>query len=120
MDNEMFDFRDNPTAELAFLRLLLHQKGLSYQSAERAIEYYEMERRLTDDHERCLLLEYGYTNIAEDIYRKVPIGDQWSEHEQTLFSLKELATSRCRYHILTQVLKQRACNIPEDEEEYDY
>ena len=73
----VYDLSSNPTAELAYLRLLLHQKGLPIESADRAIDNYEMERRLTDCHERPLLLDYGFDNIAADIYGKQPIGEQW-------------------------------------------
>lgn len=38
--NEQYDFIDNPVAELAYLSLLLHQKGLSFDSAERALDTY--------------------------------------------------------------------------------
>ena len=121
MSNEEFDLKNNPIAELAFLRLLLHKKGLEYESADRALDCYEMSRRLTDDHERWLLLDYGYENIVEDIYNKVPIGDQWRAFEGTLFSLKETALSRSRYHILAKALEQRESSIPqEDEIPYNY
>ena len=102
-----YDLSSNPTAELAYLRLLLHQKGLPYDSADRAIDNYEMERRLTDDHERHLLLDYGFDNIAEDIYNKYPIGEQWRVYEEALFNIKERAISRSRYHILAQAYRQR-------------
>ena len=114
--SEQYDFQDNPTAEIAYLRLLLHQKGLPYDSAERALDTYEMERRLSDDRERPLLLDYGYDNIVQDIFDKMPIGEQWRECEQTLFNVKERALSRSRYHILAQALMQRSIveNQPED------
>ena len=106
MTDDIFDFT-SPEAEIAFLRLLLHQRGLPYESADRALDTYEMMRRLSDEHERNLLLDYGYENISLDIFNKAPIGSQWSQYEETLFSLKELAVSRSRYHILQQAYKQR-------------
>ena len=119
--SEQYDFTDNPTAELAYLRLLLHQKGLPYSSAERALDTYEIERRLADDRERPLLLDYGYDNIAMDIFNKSPIGDQWREFEGTLFNVKELAVSRSRYHILAQALQQRQLSdVPPQEDDYNY
>lgn len=75
-----------------------------------------MERRLSDDRERPLLLDYGYDNIVQDIFDKMPIGEQWREYEQTFFNIKERALSRSRYHILAQALMQRSTveNQPED------
>ena len=119
--DEQYDFIDNPVAEIAFLRLLLHQSGLSYESADRALDFYEMERRLRDDHERYLLLDYGYENIVTDIVNKAPIGEQWRSYEESLFNVKERAVSRSRYHILMQAFKQRQCgDQPPVEELYNY
>ena len=119
--SEQYDFTDNPTAELAYLRLLLHQKGLSYSSAERALDTYEMKRRLADEQEHLLLVDYGYDNIVTDIYNKVPLGDQWREYEGTLFNIKQLAVSRSRYHILAQAFQQRQfSDVPQEEDLYDY
>ena len=100
-------FCNNPAAETAYLRLLLHQKGLPYESVDRALDTYEIERRLADDYERCLLIDYGYANIVEDIYNKQPIGEQWRVYEATLFNVKERALSHSRYHILSQAFQQR-------------
>lgn len=97
----------NTEAEIAFLILLLRKKGLSFEDAERALDTYEMERRLADKHERNLLIDYGLEHISEDIYSKKPIGDSWLAHEGLLFSLKDIALSRSRYHILAQAYKQR-------------
>ncbi len=120
--NENFDFTvaDNPIAETAFLCLLLQKKGLKYSDAKRAIDTYEIPRRLTDDHERILLLDYGFENIAADIYNKMPIGNQWLEYEETLFNVKERALSRSRYHILAQALQQRQTNEPLDDIDTSY
>ena len=107
MMNEDYDFKNNPEAELGFLRLLLHQKGLPYSYADRALDVYEMRRRLCDARERLLLVDYGYENIAEDIYTKKPIGEQWRESEEVLFNLKEMALSRSRYHILARAYEER-------------
>ncbi len=116
MNYEVFDSKDNPFAECAFLRLLLQQKGMSFRSAERVLEVYDICRRLSDDHERPLLTEYGFENIAADMYNRQPIGDQWREYEDTLFDIKTRALSRCRYHILAKVLDLRQKNVQEDED----
>lgn len=97
--------------EIAYLRLLLHQKGITFDDADRALDTYEMDRRLADKHERNLLLDYGLECIADDIYNKKPIGDSWLAHESLLFSLKDIALSRSRYHILAQAYKQRQSSV---------
>lgn len=104
---EQFDFKNNPIAEVAFLRLLLHQKGLPFESADRALDNYEMMRRLSDDRERVLLIDYGLENIAQDIFMKQPLGEQWRTYEESLFNIKERALSRSRYHILAKAFEQR-------------
>lgn len=103
---EKYEFT-NIEAEIAYLRLLLHRKGLQFEDADRALDTYEMARRLADAHERNLLIDYGLELVSEDIYNKRPLGDSWLAHESLLFSLKELALSRSRYHILVQAHKQR-------------
>ena len=95
------------SAEYVYLHLLLTQKGLSDDSSWRALETYEMERRLSDDNEHYLLVDYGYENIATDIFNKNPIGEQWRQYEKNLFNIKQIALSRSRYHILAQAYNQR-------------
>ena len=114
-----YDVSTNVWAEINYLRLLLEQKGLPRESAERALDNYEMSRRLSDEHERCLLIDYGYANLATDIYSKVPLGDQWSKYEGTLFNVKERALSRSRYHILTQAYRQRQQETKKQKDPYD-
>ena len=121
MNNSPYYYKNHPEADLGFLRLLLHQKGLSYGDADRALDVYEMRRRLCDEHERLLLLDYGLENIAADIAIKKPLGEQWREYEETLFSLKENALSRSRYHILTRAFEQRQeQDAPTHEENLEY
>ena len=121
MINNVYDFRDHPEADLAFLRLLLHQRGMPYSTADRALAVYEMRRRLSDERERLLLLEYGYENIAEDIFMRRPLGEQWHEYEEALFSLRERALSRCYYHILARAFEQQQeQDAPTHEEDLEY
>ena len=115
---EYDDLSSNVLAEIMYLRLLLEQKGLPRESAERALDNYEMSRRLSDEHERCLLIDYGYNNLAADIYSKVPLGDQWCKYEGTLFNVKERALSRSRYHLLAQAYRQRQQEAEQKDESF--
>lgn len=117
---EQFDFSNNKMAEIAYIRLLLHKKGLSYESADMALDYYELQRRLENEFERALLLNYGFENIADDIYNKMPLGNQWQEYEAKLFNLKELAVSKSRYYLLAQAFEQRHFSISQDESKVMY
>lgn len=118
MEYEALDLKNNPVAECAYIRLLLQQQGMPYKTAERALEVYDLYRRLSDDHERPLLIEYGFENIVTDMYSRQPIGEQWRDHENDLFDVKARALSRSRYHILAKVLSLRQENKQQDEDLY--
>ena len=105
------DIANNHWAESEQLRELLHQKGASYEIADTLLDYYEILRRLSDDHERPLLVNYGYENIADDMIDTQPIGEQWRKKEAILFNMKELATSRSRYHLLMRDYQNRQQSI---------